>query len=54
MAASGVFRAPTEAMDVFLDSLDAEFGSLDAYLEGIGVDAEAARAYLADALLAEQ
>jgi protein-tyrosine phosphatase len=54
LAAAGVFRAPTAAMDLFLDSVNAEFGSLDGYLEGIGVDATAARAYLADALLAEQ
>ena len=53
LAAAGVFRAPTEAMDLFLDSLDAEFGSLDGYLEGIGVDPAGARAGLADALLAE-
>lgn len=54
LAAAGIFRAPSEAMDLFLDSLDAEFGSLDAYLEGIGVDAGAARERLADALLAER
>jgi protein-tyrosine phosphatase len=54
LAAAGIFRAPTEAMDLFLDALDGEFGSLDGYLEGVGVDAAAARAYLADALLAEQ
>ena len=53
LAAAGIFRAPTAAMDLFLNSLDAEFGSLDAYLEGIGVDPDAAGAYLADALLAE-
>jgi protein-tyrosine phosphatase len=54
LAAAGVFRAPTEAMDLFLDSLDAEFGSLDGYLEGVGVEAAAARASLADVLVAEQ
>lgn len=52
LAAAGVFRAPAEAMDLFLDSLDAEFGSLDGYLEAIGLDIAAARASLTDALLA--
>jgi protein-tyrosine phosphatase len=52
LAAAGIFRAPAEAMGLFLDSVDAEFGSLDGYLEGIGVDVTAARAGLADALLA--
>ncbi|HKZ13720.1 MAG TPA: hypothetical protein VJL81_07740 [Solirubrobacterales bacterium] len=39
-------------MHLFLDSVDEEFGSLDDYLEGIGVEVGAARANLADALLA--
>ena len=52
LAAAGVFRAPTAAMDLFLESVDAEFGSLDGYLEGIGVDIAATRESLADALLA--
>ena len=54
LAAAGIFRAPAAAMDLFLDSVDQEFGSLDGYLEGAGVDVAAARTYLADALLAEQ
>jgi protein-tyrosine phosphatase len=53
LAAAGVFRAPTEAMDLFLASLDQEFGSLDGYLESIGLDVDATRARLADALLAD-
>jgi protein-tyrosine phosphatase len=54
LAAAGIFRAPTAAMDLFLDSVDAEFGSLDGYLEGIGVDVAAAGERLADALLADR
>jgi protein-tyrosine phosphatase len=54
LAAAGIFRAPAAAMDLFLDSVDQEFGSLDGYLETTGIDVGAARAYLADALLAEQ
>jgi protein-tyrosine phosphatase len=51
LAAAGVFRAPAEAMGLFLASLDREFGSLDGYLESIGLEVEATRARLADALL---
>jgi protein-tyrosine phosphatase len=54
LAAAGIFRAPSEVMELVLDSIDAEFGSLDAYLTGIGVDPTATRERLADALLAEQ
>lgn len=54
LAAAGIFRAPTAAMDLFLDSIDAEFGSLDGYLERIDVDVAATRANLADALLAQR
>ena len=39
-------------MGLFLDSVDERFGSLDAYLDGIGLDPAAARARLAAALLA--
>jgi protein-tyrosine phosphatase len=53
LAAAGIFRAPTAAMDLFLDSVDAEFGSLDGYLESIEVDVTATRERLADSLLAE-
>jgi protein-tyrosine phosphatase len=53
LAAAGVFRAPAAAVGLFLDSLDGEFGSLDGYLEGIGVDVDATRARLADALLTD-
>jgi protein-tyrosine phosphatase len=52
LAAAGIFRAPTTAMDLFLDSVDAEFGSLDGCLESIGVDIATTRGRLADALLA--
>lgn len=52
LAAAGIFRAPTAAMELFLDSVDAEFGSLDGYLESIGVDLASARESVADALLA--
>jgi protein-tyrosine phosphatase len=51
LAAAGVFRAPRAAMDLFLAALDERHGSLDAYLESIGVDAEAARQNLRAALL---
>jgi protein-tyrosine phosphatase len=51
LAAAGVFRAPREAMGLFLVALDERHGSLDAYLEGIGVDADAARHHLRAALL---
>ncbi len=54
LAAAGIFRAPAEAMTLFLDSVDAEFGSLERYLEGIGVDLPSTRANLTDALLAER
>jgi protein-tyrosine phosphatase len=54
LAAVGVFRAPAEAMELFLNSVDERFGSLDGYLDGIGVDVEAARARLAAALLADR
>lgn len=54
LAAAGIFRAPPAAMDLFLDSVDQEFGSLDGYLEGIGIDVGPTRGYLAAALLAEQ
>src|SRR5262249_30803111 len=54
LAAAGVFRAPTEAMELFFDSLDERFGSLDGYLDGIGVDVEAARPRLAAALLTDR
>jgi protein-tyrosine phosphatase len=53
LAAAGVFRAPTAAMHLFLDSVDEEFGSLDGYLESIGVDLAPTRERLADALLVE-
>jgi protein-tyrosine phosphatase len=52
LAAAGIFRAPSAAMDLFLDSVDAEFGSLEGYLESIEVDVAATREYLGDALLA--
>jgi hypothetical protein len=39
-------------MELFLAAVDERFGSLDAYLAGIGVDVEAARRRLAAALLA--
>ncbi|MBN9621347.1 MAG: tyrosine-protein phosphatase [Actinobacteria bacterium] len=51
LAAAGVFRAPREAMLLFLTAVDERFGSLDAYLEGIGVDVGGARRRLAAALL---
>jgi protein-tyrosine phosphatase len=54
LAAAGIFRAPSAAMGLFLDSVDAEFGSLDGYLEGIEVDVAATRERLADALLADR
>jgi protein-tyrosine phosphatase len=53
LAAAGIFRAPREAMELFLDSVDERFGSLDAYLDGIGVEVETARARLAANLLAD-
>ena len=52
LAAAGFFRAPSAAMILVLDALDAEFGSLGRYLEGIGVDVTAAREDLAHALVA--
>ncbi len=52
LAAAGIFRAPREAMELFLAAVDERFGSLDAYLEGIGVDVDSARARLTAALLA--
>lgn len=52
LAAAGIFRAPTAAIHLFLDSIDAEFDSLEGYLESVGVDVATARACLADALLA--
>jgi protein tyrosine/serine phosphatase len=52
LAAAGIFRAPREAMELFLAAVDERFGSLDAYLAGIGVDVEAARRRLAATLLA--
>ncbi len=54
LAAAGVFRAPVEAMELFLDSVDERFGSLDGYLDGIGVDVGAARSRLAEALLVDR
>jgi protein-tyrosine phosphatase len=51
LAAAGVFRAPREAMLLFLDAVDERFGSLDAYLDGIGVDVDSARRRLSAALL---
>jgi protein-tyrosine phosphatase len=51
LAAAGVFRAPAAAMNLFLESVDAEFGSLDGYLESIGVDMASTRERLTDALL---
>lgn len=54
IAAAGVFRAPPEAMELFLDSVDERFGSLDGYLERIGVDVEAARSRLSAALLVDR
>ncbi len=52
LAAAGIFRAPREAMELFLASVDERFGSLDAYLAGIGVNVETARCRLAATLLA--
>jgi protein-tyrosine phosphatase len=52
LAAAGIFRAPTAAMELFFDSVDTEFGSIDGYLERIEVDVAATRDSLADALLA--
>jgi protein-tyrosine phosphatase len=51
LAAAGIFRAPSAAMNLFLDSVDAEFGSPEGYLESIEVDVAATRERLADALL---
>ena len=34
LAAAGIFRAPAAAMELFLDSVDAEFGSLDGVSRG--------------------
>lgn len=51
LAAAGIFRAPREAMELFLASVDERFGSLDAYLAGIGVDVATARDRLAAGLL---
>jgi protein-tyrosine phosphatase len=53
LAAAGIFRAPREAMELFLAAVDERFGSLDGYLEGIGVDVETARTGLTAALLAD-
>jgi protein-tyrosine phosphatase len=53
LAAAGIFRAPREAMELFLAAVDERFGSLDAYLEGIGVEVEPARARLAASLLTD-
>jgi protein tyrosine/serine phosphatase len=52
LAAAGVFRAPREAMELFLASVDERFGSLDAYLAGIDIDVETTRRRLAATLLA--
>jgi protein-tyrosine phosphatase len=52
LAAAGIFRAPPEAMGLFLAAVEERFGSLDGYLAGIGVDVEMARRRLAAALLA--
>jgi protein-tyrosine phosphatase len=52
LAAAGVFRAPREAMELFLAAVEERFGSLDDYLAGIGVDVEMARRRLAATLLA--
>jgi protein-tyrosine phosphatase len=52
LAAAGVFRAPREAMELFLATVDERFGSLDGYLAGIGVNVETARGRLAATLLA--
>ena len=53
LAAAGVFRAPAEAVELFFDSVDERFGSLEGYLDGIGVDVGAARSRLAEALLVD-
>jgi protein-tyrosine phosphatase len=53
LAAAGVFRAPAEAMGLFLDSLDREFGSLDGYVESLDLEVAGTRERLADALLTD-
>jgi protein-tyrosine phosphatase len=53
IAAAGIFRAPREAMELFLAAVDERFGSLEGYLAGIGVDVEDARRRLAANLLAD-
>lgn len=52
LAAASIFRAPPEAMELFFAALEERHGSLDAYLDGIGVEVEVARRRLAAALLA--
>jgi protein-tyrosine phosphatase len=51
LAAAGIFRAPTETMHLFLTALDDRFGSLDGYLETLGLDPAETRARLTASLL---
>lgn len=49
---AGIYRAPADAMPRFFAALETRFGSLDAYLTGIGIPVEATRAALRENLMA--
>jgi protein-tyrosine phosphatase len=49
---AGIYRAPADAMPRFFAALEARFGSLDAYLTGVGVPVDSIRAALREHLLA--
>jgi protein-tyrosine phosphatase len=49
---AGIYRAPADAMPHFFDALEHRFGSLDAYLTGVGIPVEQTRTALRDNLLA--
>lgn len=49
---AAIYRAPVDAMPRFFTALEERFGSLDAYLTGVGIPVDQTRTALRDTLLA--